>query len=170
MTAPTPYYTATAGRADTGAGLRAKLYAVLTVLLGVPAIVQLFGLITADQAVSVTKILAGVLGLVGAGGLGLAASKTNKQVSNGTFDPAPANPVGDVFASLNQIKQQVDDTVAHTTAQVTAATAAITGAVAMIPGGGLITSAITTGPVGDFVQRMSDVGISGLVPPPAKPE
>lgn len=141
MTAPT----ATNGPVDEKAGLRAKLYAVLTALLGIPAVAQLFGVLTSDQATNVNQILTGVIGLVGAGGFALATSKTNTQVKNGTFDAAPNGPVLSVFEQLQAIKDRTDATLADTVNAVQTASATIQNATAVIPGGGYLSAVVGQG-------------------------
>jgi hypothetical protein len=152
MTAPVT----TAGPADPNAGTRAKLYASLAVLTPVLSALATFGILSNDQAGAINGFITAAMGLLGAFGFGLAASKTNKQVNNGTFDAAPANPVSDAFDALNQIKDHVDATVFHAQDQVGQAVQAITGAVSMLPGGAAVTNAVLSGPVGDLIQSVSD--------------
>lgn len=149
----------TAGPADPAASLRAKIYAGLSALLGLITLAVTLGFLTADQGTSVAQIVQGVIGLVGAGGLAVAAAKTNKQVNNGTFDPAPVNSnlgIDNALHSIDAIKQHVDDTVNQAQAKVAEGVAAIQGAAAMIPGGSAVSSAVFSGPVGDLIQAMLD--------------
>lgn len=160
MTMTQPYYTATAGPVDANAGARAKLYAGLAVITPMLGFLATFNIVTTEQGNAISAFITAAMGLLGVFGFGLAASKTNKQTKDGTFDPAPANPVGNIFEQLGQIKTQVDDTVVHATTQVAQATAAIQGAVSMIPGGAGISNAVMAGPVGDLIQAMTDRGQS----------
>lgn len=160
MTMTQPIYTATAGPADPNAGARAKLYAGLAVITPLLGFLATFNIVTTEQGNAISAFITAAMGLLGVFGFGLAASKTNKQSKDGTFDAAPVNPAGDVFDALGKIKQQVDDTVTHATSQVAQATAAIQGAASMIPGGGAFTNSVLSGPVGDLIQAMTDRGES----------
>jgi hypothetical protein len=152
MTAPVT----TAGPADPNASTRVKTYTVLTGLLGLIPILTVFKVITTDQGVAVGNAAQALIGLAGAFGFAFVATKTKKQVDNGTFEAAPANPVNDAFDALNQIKDHVDATVFHAQDQVGQAVQAITGAVSMLPGGAAVSAAVTSGPVGDLIQSISD--------------
>lgn len=148
----------TQGPADENAGFRAKAYAIATTLIALLGLgVTLFGLSKGVQQGG-EQIIQGVLTLIGALPSGVAARNTSKQVKNGTFDKAPTTPVLDAFQSINAIKTHVDQTVAEAESQVGRAVDAIQGAVAMLPGGTLVTNAVLSGPVGDFVQAMADQG------------
>jgi hypothetical protein len=146
----------TAGPVDPGAAGRAKLYAGLALVTPLLSFLATFGIFTADQVSSVNGFLTAALGLLGTFGFGLAASKTNKQVHDGTFDQV-ANPVDDAFKAIAVIRQQADDTLNHAVTQAAQATQAIQSATAMIPGGfGGVTGAVLPGAVGDLIQWARD--------------
>lgn len=142
----------TIGPADPNAGMRAKLYTGLALVTPLLSFLATFGIFTGDQVNAISGFLTATLGLLGTFGFGLAATKTNKQVHDGTFQQAPPDPVGNVFEQLDILKGQVDRTVADATSQVANAAAMIQSAVSNIPGGNTVMS----GPVGDLVQSMLD--------------
>lgn len=125
----------TIGPADPQAPLRAKIYAGLSAVVGLVSLAVTLGFVTSDQGAHLTQIAQGIVGLLGAGGLAVASSKTSKQVSNGSFDPAPESPVQNAFEQLGTIKRAVDDVVDDAQARVAQGVAAIQGATAMIPRG-----------------------------------
>lgn len=137
----------TLGPTDEKAGFRAKAYAGLSALLGLITLAVTFGLVTAQQGASIAQIVQGAIGLLGAGGLAVAASKTRTQVKDGTFDPVPAAPEATAFDALAQIKAQADAAVLDAQGKVAQGVAAIQGAVAMIPGG--------SGPVADLLKAVA---------------
>lgn len=109
MTAPVQ----TQGPVDPNAGFRAKLYAGLGALTGIVSLIQALGIITPGQSTSIGQIITGFLGLLGAGGLAVAAAKTSTQNKNGTFDPAPPVPpaitaVGAIQAVSNEFGQLIN--------------------------------------------------------------
>ncbi|UXE04422.1 holin [Mycobacterium phage Funsized] len=157
MTTPAPY-TPTAGPVDPNAGLRAKLYSGLALLTPLLSFAASFGIFSSDQANALTGVATAVVGALSAFGFGLAATKTNKQVANGTFDAAPTSPVLDAFQSINAVKDHVDATVADAQAKVTQGVDAIKSAAALLPGGTAITNAVLAGPVGDLIQDLTDRG------------
>jgi hypothetical protein len=135
----TAVYTAvqTAGPVDTNAPTRGKFYAALTVLFPLIGALATFGLLSTDQASSITTFATAAMGLAGAFGFGVAAKNTNKQVKNGTFDAAPIDPnapVLNVFEQLQAIQDGVNKTVATTVQQVGEAQSVIKSATALIPG------------------------------------
>lgn len=154
MTAP--IYTATAGPADPNASTRAKLYAGLAVITPLLGFLATFNIVTTEQGNAITGFITAAMGLLGVFGFGLAASKTNKQTKDGTFDQAPASPVLDAFQAINAIKDHVDATVADTQTKVAEGVAAIQGAASLLPGGAAISAAVMSGPVGDLIQAMTD--------------
>lgn len=85
----------TAGPADPNAGARAKVYAGIGAVFGLLTLAQVFGLIKADQAASIKDFIDSGAGLAATFGFGFVASKTKKQVGNGTFDPPPPAPEPD---------------------------------------------------------------------------
>lgn len=147
----------TVGPADPNAGMRAKLYTGLAVVTPLLSFLATFGIFTGEQVNAISGFLTATLGLLGTFGFGLAATKTNKQVHNGTFTEAPPDPVGNVFEQLGILKGQVDRTVADATNQVSNAAAMIQSAVSTIPGGSAVNAAVMSGPVGDLVQSMLDL-------------
>lgn len=167
---PTPYYTATgtaevatAGPADPGAGTRAKLYSGLALLTPLLSFLATFGIFTGDQANALVGVSTAVVGALSAFGFGLAAKKTTAQVANGTFQPAPANPVADAFQAIDAIAAHAADTkAAAAVSGVADALGAIQSAVSLLPGGnrpdlgGLAN--LLPGPVGDLVQDLADRG------------
>lgn len=144
----------TAGPVDTGAAGRAKLYAGLALVTPLLSFLATFGIFTADQVNSVNGFLTAALGLLGTFGFGLAATKTNKQVHDGTFDQV-ANPVTDAFQAIAVIRQQADDTLNSAVTQAAQATQAIQNATAMLPGAAAV-SAVLPGAVGDLIQWARD--------------
>lgn len=84
-----PYYTATQGPADPNAPAAAKLYTVVSGILGIVGIASTFGLLNADQAASIGAVGTAATTLVGAVVTAIASFRTNKQLRNGTFEPAP---------------------------------------------------------------------------------
>lgn len=161
MTNPTPYYTAvspTAGPADQNAPAAAKLYTVVSGILGLVGIASTFGLVTQEQGANLGAVGTAATTLVGAVVTAIASFRTNKQLRNGTFEAAPQSPVLDAFQSINAIKAHVDDTVNQAQTAVASAVGSIQGAVAMLPGGALINSAVNSSPVGDLIQDLADRG------------
>jgi hypothetical protein len=156
MTMTQPYYTATAGPADPNAGFRAKLYGGLALLSGVVTFLQAVHIIDAGQASSISGLLSAVTTLLGAFGFGLAAVKTNSQVSNGTFDAAPPPPpVLTAADSIQVLGQQLQDVVTASVQKVTEGLATVhaaAGAISAVPG------VVLPGPVGDLIQAMHDRG------------
>lgn len=103
----TPIYTATAGPADPKAPFMAKLYAVLGSLGVLVGAGSTFGLITADQAASINDVSSSV-GTLGLSVVTLiAAFRTNKQVKNGTFDPAPEPVLPPQISTATQIANAI---------------------------------------------------------------
>lgn len=155
-----PIYTATgqatAGPADPNAPTRVKSYAVLSALVGLIPVLTVFKVLTTDQGVAVGQFVQSAIGLAGAFGFAFVANKTNKQVHNGTFKEAPANPVGNVFDQLAEIKAGVDQTAEYAATKAVDAATLIQGALANIPGGALVSGAIKAGPAGDLLQWLSD--------------
>lgn len=158
MTEPTRIFTV--GPADPNAGLRAKVYAGISALLGIVGLLATFKIVSADQAVSIKDFAESAMNLAGSFGLGFAAIKTNRQVHNGTFEAAPtppSTPVLDAFQAVDAIKTHVDDVVDQAQAKVTEGVAAIQGAAALLPGGTFVTNAVMAGPVGDLLRAVSAV-------------
>jgi hypothetical protein len=161
-----PYYTAvpaqgqvvTAGPVDQNAPAAAKLYTVVSGILGLVGIASTFGLITSEQGANLGAVGTAATTLVGAVVTAVASFRTNKQLRNGTFEAAPNAPVLDAFQSINAIAAHANDTVQQAQAQVVGAVGAIQGAVAMLPGGALINSAVQAGPLGDLIQDLADRG------------
>lgn len=136
----------TQGPVDPNAGFRAKLYAGLAVLTGVVSLVQSFGLINSDQGGNIGLIITGVGGLLGAGGLAVAASKTNAQTKNGTFDPAPPNPVANAVEGIKAVQSQWEEL----SSAVATGLGVVQGAASLIPG--LSTVVAPGGLVDDFLH------------------
>lgn len=117
----TPIYTATAGPVDPKAPLVAKIYTVVSSLLGLVTLAQTFHLLNDTQAAGINGVASAGLGLVGAVTTALAAFRTNKQLKNGTFDPAPepvvvAPPISTADQIVNAIPsvlQQAADGLAE---------------------------------------------------------
>lgn len=152
----TPEGAPTAGPADPNAPTRVKGYTVLTALLGLIPVLTVFKVLTTDQGVAIGQFVQSGIGLAGAFGFAFVAAKTNKQVKNGTFEPAPNLPALTVFEQLGAIQAEVDSTVAKVQSQVGSAVSTIQGAAALIPGGSAITGAIMSGPVGDLIGWATD--------------
>lgn len=133
-------------------------YLLGSVVTGIVGIAVLFGAVDQGTADNLGQALLGLLGLLGAGAPALAAKRVSEQRKDGTFDPAPANPVLDAFESINAIKNRVDEAVNQSTAKVNEGIAIIQGASAMIPGVGGLTNVVLSGPVGDLIQAMTDHG------------
>lgn len=159
MTAPVQ----TAGPVDPNAGLRGKLYAGLAMITPLLSFLATFHTITTDQANSLSAAITAVMGALGAFGFGLAAVKTNKQVKDGTFDPAPVNNVLNAFEQINAIKTHVDQTVADTVSAVQGASQTIQQATSLIPvgipGGGIMSAVTAQGSqaVDDLIRAVSAV-------------
>jgi hypothetical protein len=79
----------TLGPTDPNAPFAQKFYAISTGLLGIVGLAATFGLITSDQAASLTGVAGAAGTLLGAVGTAIAAFRTKKQLNNGTFDAAP---------------------------------------------------------------------------------
>jgi len=151
----------TIGPADPKAPARAKLYASLAFITPVLSALSAFNIITTTQGSAVATFLSAAIGLLGAFGFGLAATKTSTQVKDGTFDAPPRQPASTVIEQLNEIKTEVDKTVQHAQSQLADGVAAIQGITSLLPGGqvvGGLTNAVLSGPVGDLIQAMSDRG------------
>lgn len=88
----TPVQVQTLGPSDPNAGLRAKVYSALTVVTPLLSALATFGILDSKQANALTALATSAVGVLSAFGFGLAAKNTNKQVNNGTFDPAPPPP------------------------------------------------------------------------------
>lgn len=135
----TPIYTATAGPADPNAGSRAKLYSGLALLTPLLSFLATFGVFTSDQSNALIGVSTAVVGALSAFGFGLAAKKTNKQVANGTFDPAPppvvVAPIDQPLEALTTIQKAANDAVDQVQAKVSDGINFITAAASMIPGG-----------------------------------
>lgn len=148
----------TLGPADPKAGWRAKAYAALSAMLGLITLAATFGLIPAIQGAVLTNIVEGVIGLLGAGGLAVAAAKTRQQVGNGTFDRAPEPaPERNAFDALGQLQTQVNSAVDQAQTKVTEGVAAIQGAASLLPGGSFVADAVLNGPVGDLIKAVQAV-------------
>lgn len=130
----------TAGPIDPNAGARGKFYAALTVLFPLIGAMATFGVLSVDQANAITGFATAAMGLAGAFGFGLAAKNTNKQVKNGTFDPAPVLPAVPALEQLailrDQAATEVDRAVANVQTGVDTITAAATSVLGSVPGVG----------------------------------
>ncbi|QHB37781.1 holin [Mycobacterium phage Imvubu] len=139
MTTQTPIYTATAGPADPKAPLAAKAYTVVSGLLGLVAVASTFGVITAEQGAALGGLGTAATGLVGAAITAVAAFRTNKQVKNGTFDPAPppviVAPIDAPLENLVQLQKAANDAVDQVQAKVADGLNFIQAAASIIPGG-----------------------------------
>lgn len=112
MTAPVQ----TVGPADPNAPAAAKLYTVMTGLLGLVGIASTFGLITSDQAASLGQVGTTAGALVGAVTTAIAAFRTHKQLNNGTFEPAPPTPPAQTAVeSIAAVASQYNDLVSAVT-------------------------------------------------------
>lgn len=136
----------TAGPVDENAGVRGKSYAVLAVAFPLIGALATFGVLSVDQANAITGFATAAMGLAGAFGFGVAAKNTNKQVKNGTFDPAPVLPAVHALEQLvilrDQATTEVDRAVANVQTGVDTITAAATGVLGGIPGAGPIAAAV----------------------------
>jgi hypothetical protein len=146
MTTPTVQ---TLGPADPNAPVIAKVYTVVSSLLGLVTLASTFHLITTDQANAVSNLGTSAVGLIGAGITAVAAFRTSKQVKNGTFDKAPdpvvitQSPITNAFQSVAELKDHVDTAVADSVTKVKDAVGVIQGAAALLPGAsGVLGSAV----------------------------
>lgn len=89
-----PYYTTvqTQGPADPVAPAAAKLYTVVSGILGLVGIASTFGLVTQEQGANLGAVGTAATTLVGAVVTAIASFRTHKQLNNGTFQPAPPPP------------------------------------------------------------------------------
>ena len=149
-----PIYTATSGPADPGAGTRAKLYSGLAVLTPLLSALATFGVISSDQSNALVGFVTAGVGLLSAFGFGLAATKTNHQLKDGTFDPAPppvlVAPVDNALEQLTTLQSAVNDQVDKAQARVADGITFIQAAASMIPGG-------APGRPGDLLAGLSDL-------------
>lgn len=147
----------TVGPVDPSAGTRAKLYSGLALLTPLLSFLASFGVFTSDQSNALIGVSTAVVGALSAFGFGLAASKTNKQVANGTFQPAPVNPVQAPLEQLAVIQDAVNKTVDQAQARVADGVNFIQAAASLIPGGASPQfGKLIPGPVGDLVQDLAD--------------
>lgn len=152
----TPEGAPTAGPADPNAPTRVKSYAVLAALLGLIPALTAFKVITTDQGAAIGQFVQSGIGLAGAFGFAFVATKTSKQIKNGTFEPAPNVPALTVFEQLAAIKSEVDDTIQVVQTQVGGAASMIRDAAAVIPGASMVLDAIKPGVVGDLIGWAND--------------
>lgn len=154
----------TLGPADPKAPLAAKAYTVVSSILSLVTLAATFNLVTTDQAGAINGVAAAGVGLVGAVTTAIAAFRTRKQISNGTFDaapPPPSTPVLDAFQAVDAIKTHVDQTVDQAQAKVAEGVAAMQNAAALLPGGTVVTDAVMASPVGDLLRAVTATGGKG---------
>lgn len=147
----------TEGPVDPKAPTRAKIYAGLGLLFALITGAQVFGYISADQALSLKDWLESTTGLAGAFGFAFVANKTQKQVNNGTFEAAPTNPLADAFGALDQLSTAVTATKAAVDATVDDAKARVADGLAVIQ------SATAAFPVGVQVADFAEDLIGDLI-------
>lgn len=103
----------TVGPVDPNAPAVAKVYTVVSSLLGLVTLASTFHLISTEQATAVSNVGTSIVGLVGAGIAALAAFRTHKQVNNGTFDapppPPPLPPAITAVQSISAVADQFQD-------------------------------------------------------------
>lgn len=172
-----PYYTAvstpevvvaTAGPADPNAGTRAKLYSGLALITPLLSFLASFGVFTGDQANALVGFTTAAVGVLSAFGFGLAATKTNKQVANGTFEAPPppvvVSPVDNALEQLTTLQSAVNEQVDKAQTRVADGLQLIQAAASLLPGGapanvgGVVggVGSILPGPLGDLVQDLAD--------------
>lgn len=80
---------------------RQSFYYLTTIISGFLGIALLYGGISADGANSVSELVAGLAGLLGATGPALAAAKTREQRVTGVLDSDPAAQVANALKQVN---------------------------------------------------------------------
>ncbi len=131
--------TQTIGPADAKAGTRAKIYSGLAVLTPLLSALATFGVITTEQGGALVGLATAATGVLSAFGFGLAATKTNQQVKDGTFDTAPppvvVSPIDQPLETLGQLQRAVNESVDAAQSRVVDGINFIQAAASMIPGG-----------------------------------
>lgn len=119
---------ATAGPADPNASMRAKVWASFAVLTPLLAALATFGILSDEQANALNGAVTAAVGLLSAFGFGFVAKKTNEQVKNGTFDPAPTLPAYTALEQMAILRDQAAAEVDRAVSTVQAGAEAMTSA------------------------------------------
>lgn len=169
-----PYYTAvpqvqTLGPSDPNAPAAAKLYTVVSGILGLVGIASTFGLLTTEQSASLGAVGTAATTLVGAVVTAIASFRTNKQLRNGTFTPAPVqeapHPAITAVEGIKAVADQYNDLVGAVTAGVQRVQDVAGGLAAAVPGLGALLPGSLAAQVAQQAAQQAAQPLFGAVPP-----